>query len=109
MNKLRIKSKDTVMVISGKDSGKTGTVDQVYLSSRKTVVLGINIQKKHLKPTKKTPQGGILDFPGKIDISNLMLVCPNCQKMTRVAYKINDKQKIRVCRKCKESVEGAKS
>lgn len=108
MNKLKIKNKDTVLVIVGKDSGKTGTIDKVYPSVRKAVVLGINIQKKHLKPTKKTPQGGILDFPGKIDISNLMLVCPNCQKPTRVAYKINDKQKIRICRKCKESVEGAK-
>lgn len=108
MEKAKLKQKDLVRVISGKDNGKTGTVDKVYPVLGKAVVLGINIRKKHLKPSKKSPQGGIMEFPAKIDISNLVLICPTCQKPTRVGYKINDNNKIRICRKCKESVEGAK-
>lgn len=108
MIKLKIKKSDNVMVIAGKDRGKTGAVDQVFRTQGKAVVLGVNIAKRHLKPSKKSPQGGIMEFPAKLDISNLMIVCPNCQKVTRVAYKISDKTKIRVCKKCHESVEGAK-
>lgn len=105
MNKVKLKKKDTVMVISGKDRGKTGSVDLVYTKERKAVVLGININKKHLKPSSKSPQGGIMEFPAKISISNLILICPNCQKPTRVGYPENG-PKNRLCRKCKESVEG---
>jgi large subunit ribosomal protein L24 len=108
MNKIKIKSKDLVMAIAGKDSGKTGVVERVFRDQLKATVSGINICKKHLKPNKKSPQGGISEFPAKMNISNLILVCPNCQKPTKVGYKIDNKNKIRICRKCKESVEGAK-
>lgn len=107
MEKTKLKKKDLVMVIAGKDHGKTGTVDKVYPAIGKAVVLGINIAKKHLKPSKKSPQGGIMEFPAKINLSNLMLMCPNCQKPVKVAYKVTDKNKTRICRKCKESAEGA--
>ena len=109
MVKSKIQKKDTVMVISGKDRGKTGTVDKVYPVDQKAIVLGINIRKKHLKPSKKSPQGGIMEFPAKIEISNLILICPNCQKPTKINYKINEKNKIRICKKCKESAEGSKA
>lgn len=108
MTKLKLKKKDLVMVITGKDRGKTGNLDKVYPAEGKAIVLGLNIRKKHLKPSKKSPQGGIMEFPAKINISNLILICPNCQKPTRVNYKINESQKIRICQKCHESVEGAK-
>jgi len=108
MDKMKIKIKDTVSVISGKDKGKTGTVDKVFPSDRKIAVLGISILKKHVRPSKKNPQGGILEFPAKISVSNVMLICPSCQKLTKVGYKISEKNKIRICRKCNESVEGAK-
>ncbi len=108
MIKLKIKKDDNVMVIAGKDKGKTGTVDKVYGADGKVVVLGVNIAKRHLKPSKKSPQGGIMEFPAKLDISNVMIVCPNCQKPTRVEYKITDKTKLRICKKCHETVEGAK-
>lgn len=107
MKKIKIKKKDTVKVITGKDKGKTGVVDRVYIKEDKAIVLGVNIAKKHLKPSKKSPQGGILEFPAKINVSNLILVCPRCQKLTRIAYKESKNQKIRICRKCQESVEGA--
>lgn len=108
MIKIKIKKKDTVMAIAGKDRGKTGVVESIFKTSGHAAVLGINIAKKHLKPSKKSPQGGIMEFPAKIDISNLMIICPNCQKTTRVAYKITENTKLRICKKCNESVEGAK-
>lgn len=108
MDKAKLKKKDLVRVIAGKDNGKTGSVDRVYPVSAQAVVLGINIRKRHLKPSKKSPQGGILEYPAKINISNLVLICPNCQKPTKVGYKISQNNKIRVCRKCNESVEGVK-
>jgi len=108
MNKIKIKSKDLVMAIAGKDCGKTGAVERIFKDDLKATVSGINICKKHQKPSKKSPQGGISEFPAKIAISNLILICPNCQKPTKIGYKINENNKIRVCRKCKQSVEGAK-
>lgn len=107
MRKIKIKKKDSVMVIVGKDHGKTGVVDKVFPSTNQATIIGINIRKKHLKASKKAPQGGIMEFPGKTDISNLQIVCPSCHKPTRIGFKLNDKNKIRICRKCQQSVEGA--
>lgn len=105
-NNIRIKKGDTVKVLAGKDSGKTGVVEFVNISEKKLLVKGINMYKKHVKPNKKYPTGGIIDINKGIEISNLILVCPNCGKNTRVAYKIEDNTKIRVCKKCDKSIEG---
>lgn len=106
---MKIKKNDNVMVIVGKDRGKSGIVESVFPAFKKAVVKGIHIMKKHVKPSKKNPQGGIIDMNMKLDISNLMLICPNCGKLTRIGYKIEKAGKIRVCKKCNVSVEaGAK-
>lgn len=97
-----------MMISVGKDRGKSGIVERVF-SDNKVVIKGIHIMKKHVKPSKKNPQGGIIDINKKIDVSDVMLVCPNCGKNTRVGYKIDKKVKIRICKKCLQSVEsGAK-
>jgi large subunit ribosomal protein L24 len=102
---MKIKKNDNVMVIVGKDRGKSGIVESVFPVEEKAVVKGIHIMKKHVKPSKKNPQGGIIDMNMKLDISNLMLVCPNCGKLTRIGYKIEKGVKIRICKKCSVSVE----
>ena len=71
--KTHIKKDDTVMVITGKDAGKTGKVLQVLPASGRVVVEGINVVKRHTKPTQKNPQGGIMEKPAAIDLSNVML------------------------------------
>lgn len=102
---MKLKKNDNVIVIVGKDRGKTGLVERVFPVLSKIVVKGIGISKKHLKPSKKNPSGGIIEINQKIDASNALILCPSCGKPTRVSYKITNKNKMRVCRRCKESLE----
>ena len=93
-------------MIAGKDRGKTGVVERVFPSIDKILVKGIAMAKKHIKPSRTNPQGGILDINLKINASNAMVVCPSCGKPTRIGYKTNDGRKTRICKKCNQSVEG---
>lgn len=106
---MKIKKNDNVIVIAGKDKGKTGVIERVFPGDGKIVVKGIALAKKHVKPSRKSPQGGIIDINQKINSSNVMLLCPSCGKPSKVSYKITDKIKLRVCKKCGQSLEGSKS
>lgn len=106
MNRIKIKKGDTVKVLTGKDNGKSGVVERVFAVENKAVVKGVHILKKHVKPSQKNPSGGIIDINKKMDVSDLMLVCPNCGKPSRVGYIVEKDVKIRVCKKCKKSVDG---
>jgi large subunit ribosomal protein L24 len=105
---MKIKRGDNVMILAGKDNGKTGVVESVSLKENRAVVKGINLAKKHVKPSRKNPQGGILDINLPIQVSNLALVCPSCGRPTRIGYKITDKIRSRICKKCGQSAEGVK-
>lgn len=98
---MHIKKGDNVMVISGKSRGKVSVVEKVLIKEKKVIITGVNICKKHLKPSKKNPHGGILDMAKPIDISNVMIFCPQCSKPVRIGYKITGKAKERICVKCK--------
>lgn len=89
---MRLKSGDNVVVISGKDRGKTGVIEHVNLKKRRVVVLGVNKQKKHVKPRGRHP-GGIIEREGSIHISNVMMVCPKTGKRTRVGFRTTEKGK----------------
>ena len=97
---MKIKKGDRVVVLQGKDRGKTGEITRVLPTQRKVIVDGINVAKKHQKPTKATMQGGIIDKDMPLDVSNVALVCPK-DGGTRVGYKIDaNGAKSRICRKC---------
>ena len=100
--KTHIKKDDTVMVITGKDAGKTGKVLQVLPASGRVVVEGINVVKRHTKPTQKNPQGGIMEKPAAIALSNVMLYCVKCNKVTRISMKSVDDKLVRQCKHCGE-------
>ena len=139
-----IRKGDTVLVLSGKDAGKQGTVERVLTNpsalshvaplsggkSQRTrrgfwkpasarpvsvVIEGINIAKRHTKPRQtqgrtdrapKIQQGGILDIAKPIDVSNVMLVCPNCKEPTRVRHTVlDDGRRVRVCSHCEKAIE----
>jgi large subunit ribosomal protein L24 len=102
---MKIKKDDTVFIISGKDLGKNGQVQKVLIDEKKVVVTGINIAKKHLKPSRKNPHGGIIDMAKPLDISNVEVLCPHCGKPTRVGYKITKNMKERICRKCQGNLD----
>lgn len=104
--KFRIKKNDTVMVIAGKDKGKTGKILRVIPKKDRAVVEKVNMIKKHMKPSQQSRQGGILEREAPIHISNLMLVCTKCTDPTRVGYKIlEDNRKVRFCKKCNEILD----
>lgn len=105
---MNIKKNDTVLVITGKDAGKTAKVLVALPKDNKVVVDGINVQKKHKKARSAQEVSSIVNQSGAIDASNVMVVCPVCNKATRVAYKVEGDKKVRVCKKCGASLEVAK-
>jgi large subunit ribosomal protein L24 len=104
--KFRIKKNDTVMVIAGKEKGKSGKVVRIIPKHDRVVVEKLNMIKRHMKPGAQNRQGGILEREAPIHISNLMLVCTKCTDPTRVGYKIlEDGKKVRICKECGEILE----
>lgn len=97
---MNIKKNDTVLVITGKDAGKTAKVLVALPKTNKVVVDGVNVQKKHKKARNAQEVSSIVNQSGAIDASNVLVVCPVCNKATRVAYKIEGDKKVRVCKKC---------
>ena len=100
MANMKIKKGDTVVVLSGKDKGKQGKVQVVIPSDRKVVVEGVNIVTCHTKPRRQGETGGIVKREAAIYASKVQVVCPKCSKATRVAHKIEDGKKSRVCKHC---------
>ena len=96
---MKIKKGDRVQVISGKDVGKQGEVTRVLLERNKVIVDGINVAKRHQRATKATMQGGIIDKDMPIHVSNVAVVCSTCGP-TRIGYRFEGTDKLRVCRKC---------
>ncbi len=101
---MSIKRGDTVLITKGKDRGKTGKVVRI-VAPDKLLVEGLNQYKKHIKPSKKYPQGGIIDTPMPMQISNTMIICPTCKKAVRIRFKNSGKEKRRVCAKCSEVLD----
>jgi large subunit ribosomal protein L24 len=98
---MKIRKGDRVQVLTGKDRGKTGTVSRSIPTRGKVIVDGVNIAKKHQKPTSATTQGGIIDKEMPIPVANVAVVCGACGKPTRVGYRFeSDGTKVRICRKC---------
>lgn len=103
---MKIKKGDNVLIIAGKDRGKRGTVEKVIPKIGKIIVSGVNVAKHHLKPSRKNPHGGIMDKLAPVEASNAIVICPRCGKPTKAGYQITESKKIRICRKCKESLDG---
>ena len=97
---MNIKKDDKVVVLSGKDKGKQGEVLVAEPKTGKVIVKGVNVATKHQKPQKQGQEGGIIKVETPIYASKVMLVCPKCGKATRVAHKITEGKKVRVCKKC---------
>ena len=106
MSKLKIKKGDTVVVIAGKDKGKTAKVTLAQPENKKVVVEGVNMLTHFNKARSAQDQNaGIKKAEGPIDVSNVMIICSSCKKATRVGYKIEGEDKIRFCKKCGASLD----
>lgn len=105
-NHLNVKKGDNVKVISGKDAGKEGKVLRTVPETERVVVEKLNMMKKALRPTQENPQGGISSMEAPMHVSNVMLVCPKCNKPTRVGHVVNnDGTKVRTCKKCGQAID----
>jgi len=103
---MQMKKGDTVKVVAGKDAGKTGKVLKVIPDAKRLVVEGVNRVKKHQRPNRAIPQGGIQKIESSMDGSNVMLVCSKCKKPTRIGHKVlGSEEKVRVCKKCGEILD----
>lgn len=103
--KLHVKKGDTVQILAGKDKGKQGKIITALPNAGKVIVEGINKVKRHSKPSIKVPQGGITSKEMPLNSCKVQLICPACNKPTRIAHKIINGKNNRVCKKCGESID----
>jgi large subunit ribosomal protein L24 len=105
LKSLHVKKNDVVMVVTGKDKGKTGKILKVLRKKGAVIVEGVNMVKKHLRPTPRA-KGGIVEREAPVHISNVMVYCDKCAKPVRVGRKfLEDGRKVRYCKKCKEVID----
>lgn len=97
---MKLRKGDEVLVIAGEEKGKIGKIEKSLPHQKLVVVPKVNIQKKHQKRSAQSPQGGILDIEAPISVSSVMIICPHCKAVTRVAHKTLGNKKVRICKKC---------
>lgn len=103
---MKIRKGDTVEVLSGNDRGVRGTVNTVIPKEGRVVVAGVHVVKKHQRRTGDVrTQFGIIEREAPVNISNVALVCPHCDRPVRVGYRVSPEGKVRVCRKCDEPID----
>jgi len=101
---MKVKKGDNVLIIAGKDKGRTAKIIKSFPKDLKILVEGINLKKKHVRPKKEGEKGQVVSIPAPMDISNVKVVCPKCGKATRIGYKTEKDQKVRVCKKCNQEI-----
>lgn len=103
---MKLKRGDTVMILIGKDRGRSGKIKKVYPKKNKILVPGLNIYKKHIKAQSKEKPGGIIELVRPFRVANVALFCPKCKKPTRIGYLFDKKAgKHRICKKCQEFID----
>ncbi|MGD0576589.1 MAG: 50S ribosomal protein L24 [Candidatus Staskawiczbacteria bacterium] len=107
---MKLKKGDNVLIIAGKDKGKTAKILKALPKELKILVEGANLKKKHVRPKREGEKGQVVAIPAPLDISNVKLICPKCGKATRVGYKTERPTgdgypvKNRICKKCKQAI-----
>jgi large subunit ribosomal protein L24 len=106
VTKLHVKKDDLVMIVAGKDKGKTGKVLRVIPEKGRVLVENLNVVKRHTRPSQANAEGGIIEKEASIDVSNVQLVCKACDKPARTGLRtLEDGSKARFCKKCNEIVD----
>ncbi|MBN2395578.1 MAG: 50S ribosomal protein L24 [Candidatus Atribacteria bacterium] len=104
--KVGLKKGDNVLVISGEDKGKSGKIVDIFPKKSQVIVEGVRFIKKHMKPTQKSPQGGIVTQESVINVSNVRLLCNKCNKPTTIRReRTKEGKSVRVCKKCGEIID----
>ncbi len=104
--KILLKKGDEVLILAGKDEGRKGKIQRVLAGKGQVIIEGLNLAKKHAKPTKASPQGGVIDKALPVPAAKVMLVCGGCKRPTRIAReKAVDGELIRVCKRCGAKID----
>ena len=101
---MKIKKGDNVLVLSGKDKGKTGKILRSFPKEGMVLVEGANLRSKHVKPKRQGEKGQIVKIPASLDVSNVKIICPKCSKAARIGYKVTNGKKVRICKKCQSEI-----
>jgi len=101
---MKIRKGDKIKVIAGKDKGREGIVEKVYIRQETVLVPGTNLYKKHVRKSEQMPKGGVVEVPRPLSMGKVMVICPKCKKPTRVGYMREKGSKSRICKKCKSTI-----
>jgi large subunit ribosomal protein L24 len=101
---MKFKIGDTVKITSGKDKGREGKIERIFSKEGKILIPTVNLFKKHVKGMGER-KSGIYDIPRPLPFSQIALICPKCKKPTRVGFRVLEKEKVRICRKCRKEIE----
>ena len=101
---MKLKKGDIVLIIAGKDKGRKGKILRVLPDGEKIVVEGLNLRKKHVKPKRSGEKGQIIAVPVPFSSSNAKIICSKCGKAARIGYKMAEKKKSRICKKCNQEI-----
>lgn len=101
---IKLKAGDSVKVVLGKDKGREGKIESIDRKKGVAIIPGINIYKKHVKGSQGQ-KGGIYEIPRPLPFSKIALICPKCKKLTRVGFRVLEKEKVRICAKCKKEID----
>ena len=101
---MKLKKNDEIIVVKGKDKGKKGKIEKVITKEDKVLIPGINLYKRHFKSRFQDKPSEIIEITKPLPVSNVSFICPNCHKESRIGYKMDNKEKIRICKKCNKKV-----
>lgn len=101
---MKLKRHDEVLIVRGKDKGKKGKIEKVFTKEQKVLIPGVNLYKRHYKSRTQNKPSEIIEITKPFPVANVAFICPNCHKESRIGYKIDNKEKVRICRKCEKKV-----
>ena len=101
---MKLKRNDEITILRGKDKGKKGKIEKIFPKTDMVLIPGVNLYKRHHKSRVQNRKSEIIEITKPLSVSNVALVCPNCHKRTRIGYKYENKEKVRICRKCKKKI-----
>ncbi len=101
---MKVKKGDNVLIISGKDKGRTAKILKSFPKDSKILVEGINMRAKHMRPKRQGEQGQVVQVATPLHVSDAKFLCPKCGKAARVGYKVENNKKVRICKKCQSEV-----
>jgi large subunit ribosomal protein L24 len=101
---MKLKRSDEVLIVKGKDKGKKGKIEKVMTHEEMVLVPGVNLYKRHFKSRTQNKPSEIIEITKPYHVASVALICPHCKEQTRVGYKIENKEKVRICRKCDKKI-----